>query len=156
MATEQKEQKAQKPAQRAVKPKTAGNAAKTKTAGAAKGRAGAAGTKENTAKQAKTTKAKNKLKIIPIGGVGEIGKNMTVLEYGKDMIVIDCGLIFPDDDMPGIDLVIPDMTYIEKNAEKLRGILLTHGHEDHIGALPFALKQLSAPVDGTTLSSSTA
>ena len=80
MATEQKEQKAQKPAQRAVKPKTAGNAAKTKTAGAAKGRAGAAGTKENTAKQAKTTKAKNKLKIIPLGGVGEIGKNMTVLE----------------------------------------------------------------------------
>ena len=146
MATEQKEQKAQKPAQRAVKPKTAGNAAKTKTAGAAKGRAGAAGTKENTAKQAKTTKAKNKLKIIPLGGVGEIGKNMTVLEYGKDMIVIDCGLIFPDDDMPGIDLVIPDMTYIEKNAEKLRGILLTHGHEDHIGALPFALKQFSAPV----------
>ena len=151
MATEQKEQKAQKPAQRAVKPKTAGNAAKTKTAGAAKGRAGAAGTKENTAKQAKTTKAKNKLKIIPLGGVGEIGKNMTVLEYGKDMIVIDCGLIFPDDDMPGIDLVIPDMTYIEKNAEKLRGILLTHGHEDHIGALPFALKQFSAPVYGTKL-----
>ena len=130
MATEQKEQKAQKPAQRAVKPKTAGNAAKTKTAGAAKGRAGAAGSKESTAKQAKTTKAKNKLKIIPLGGVGEIGKNMTVLEYGKDMIVIDCGLIFPDDDMPGIDLVIPDMTYIEKNAEKLRGILLTHGHEE--------------------------
>lgn len=97
------------------------------------------------------SKAKPKLKIIPLGGVGEIGKNMTVLEYGKDIVVIDCGLIFPDDDMPGIDLVIPDMTYLEKNADKLRGILITHGHEDHIGALPFALKQLKAPVYGTKL-----
>ena len=100
---------------------------------------------------ARTGRAKNKLKIIPLGGVGEIGKNMTVLEYGKDMIIIDCGLIFPDDDMPGIDLVIPDMTYVEKNADKLRGILVTHGHEDHIGALPFALKQFQTPVYGTKL-----
>ena len=80
------------------------------------------------AQSARTGRAKNKLKIIPLGGVGEIGKNMTVLEYGKDMIIIDCGLIFPDDDMPGIDLVIPDMTYVEKNADKLRVILVTHGH----------------------------
>ena len=88
----------------------------------------------------------SKLKIIPLGGVGEIGKNMTVVEYGKDMIVVDCGLSFPDDDMPGIDLVIPDMTYLEKNLEKLRGFLITHGHEDHIGALPFALQKLDVPV----------
>ena len=93
----------------------------------------------------------SKLRIIPLGGVGEIGKNLTVIEYGKDMVVVDCGLIFPDDDMPGIDLVIPDMTYLEKNAEKLRGFLITHGHEDHIGALPFALQKLEAPVYGTRL-----
>lgn len=93
----------------------------------------------------------SKLKIIPLGGVSEIGKNMTVIEYGKDMVVVDCGLSFPDDDMPGIDLVIPDMTYLEKNAEKLRGFLITHGHEDHIGALPFALQKLDVPVYGTKL-----
>ncbi len=93
----------------------------------------------------------SKLKIIPLGGVGEIGKNMTVIEYGKDIVVVDCGLIFPDDDMPGIDLVIPDMSYLEKNADKLRAILVTHGHEDHIGALPFALKQFNVPVYGTRL-----
>ncbi len=98
------------------------------------------------------SKAKgNKLKIIPLGGVGEVGKNMTVLEYGKDMIIVDCGLIFPDDDLPGIDLVIPDMSYVEKNADKLRGILVTHGHEDHIGALPYALKQFKTPVYGSKL-----
>ncbi|MCE5235516.1 MAG: ribonuclease J [Clostridiaceae bacterium] len=96
-------------------------------------------------------KLASKLKIIPLGGVGEIGKNMTILEYGKDIVVVDCGLIFPDDDMPGIDLVIPDMSYLEKNAEKLRAILVTHGHEDHIGALPFALKQFNVPVYGTKL-----
>ena len=103
------------------------------------------------AQSARTGRGKNKLKIIPLGGVGEIGKNMTVLEYGKDMIIIDCGLIFPDDDMPGIDLVIPDMTYVEQNADKLRGILVTHGHEDHIGAMPFALKKFQTPVYGTKL-----
>lgn len=98
------------------------------------------------------SKAKsNKLKIIPLGGVGEVGKNLTVLEYGKDMIVIDCGLIFPDDDLPGIDYVIPDMSYLDKNADKLKGFLITHGHEDHIGALPYALKQFKAPVYGTKL-----
>ena len=91
------------------------------------------------------SRSKAKLKIIPLGGVGEIGKNMTVIEYGKDIIVVDCGLIFPDDDMPGIDLVIPDMSYLEKNAEKIRGILITHGHEDHIGGIPFLLQQVNIP-----------
>ena len=90
------------------------------------------------------------LKIIPLGGVGEIGKNMTVLEYGNDMIVVDCGLIFPDEDMPGIDVVIPDMTYLSENAARLRGFLITHGHEDHIGALPYALREFDVPVYGTS------
>lgn len=91
------------------------------------------------------------MKIIPLGGVGNIGKNITVLEYGKDMIVVDCGLMFPDDEMFGIDYVIPDMSYLEEQADKLRGIILTHGHEDHIGALPFALKSVSTPVYGTEI-----
>lgn len=94
----------------------------------------------------------SKLKIIPLGGVAEIGKNMTVIEYGKDIVVVDCGLIFPDEEMLGIDLVIPDMTYLEKNSDKLRGFLITHGHEDHIGALPFALQKFAdVPVYGTKL-----
>jgi ribonuclease J len=91
------------------------------------------------------------LRIIPLGGVGEIGKNLTVIEYGNDIVVIDCGLSFPDEDMLGIDLVIPDMTYLENNKDKIRGFLITHGHEDHIGALPYALKKLNAPVFGTDL-----
>lgn len=94
---------------------------------------------------------KPKLKVMSLGGLEEIGKNMTVLEYNNDIIVIDCGLAFPEDDMLGIDLVIPDITYLLKNKEKVRGILLTHGHEDHIGALPYVLKQLNVPVFGTLL-----
>ena len=92
-----------------------------------------------------------KLKIIPLGGLNEIGKNMTVLEYGKDMIVIDCGLGFPEDDMYGVDLVIPDVTYLVKNKNKLKGFFITHGHEDHIGALPYVLQAVNAPVHGTPL-----
>ena len=97
---------------------------------------------------AKTAK---KLKIIPLGGVGEIGKNMTVIEYGSDIIIVDCGMSFPDEEMPGINVVIPDMTYIEKNAANVRGILITHGHEDHIGAVPYALQKLNVPVYATKL-----
>ena len=92
-----------------------------------------------------------KLRIVSLGGLGEIGKNMTVLEYGDDMIVVDCGLGFPDDEMPGIDLVIPDISYLEQNREKLRGIFFTHGHEDHIGASPYVLKSLDTPLYGTRL-----
>ena len=91
------------------------------------------------------------LKVIFIGGVGEIGKNMTALQYGDEIIVIDCGCTFPDSDMPGIDLVIPDITYLLANKEKVKGIVLTHGHEDHIGALPYILKDLNVPVYGTKL-----
>lgn len=94
---------------------------------------------------------KEKLKIIPLGGLDEIGKNMTVIEYGNDIVVIDCGLAFPDDDMLGVDLVIPDTTYLKRNYKKLRGYLITHGHEDHIGGLPYVLREVNAPVYGTRL-----
>lgn len=94
---------------------------------------------------------KEKLKIIPLGGLNEIGKNMTVIEYGNDIIVVDCGLAFPDDDMLGVDLVIPDTTYLKRNAAKLRGYVITHGHEDHIGGIPYVLRESNAPVYATKL-----
>ena len=92
-----------------------------------------------------------KLRIIPLGGLDEIGKNITVLEYGKDMIVIDCGVGFPDDDMYGVDLVIPDFSYLQANQKKLRGFFITHGHEDHIGSIPYAMRQVSCPIHGTAM-----
>ena len=91
----------------------------------------------------------HKLRIIPLGGVGEIGKNMTVIEYQNDILIIDCGLIFPDEEMPGIDVVIPDMTYLEQHADRIRGMCVTHGHEDHIGAIPYAMERFRCPIYGT-------
>ena len=93
-----------------------------------------------------------KLKIISLGGLNEIGKNMTVYEYGGDIIVVDCGMGFPDDDMYGIDVVIPDVSYLIKNQNKIRGIFITHGHEDHIGALPYVLRSVNAPIYATRMS----
>ena len=103
-------------------------------------------------KQKRKVEKGNKLKVMCLGGLAEIGKNMTVLEYGDDIVVIDCGMGFPDDDMPGVDLVIPDVSYLVSNAHKIRGILITHGHEDHIGAVPYILQQIDAPIYGTRLS----
>lgn len=96
-------------------------------------------------------KNKTKLKIIPLGGLCEIGKNITVFEYGGDILVLDCGLAFPDEEMFGVDLVIPDTSYLVKNKDKIKGIVLTHGHEDHIGALPYLLREVSAPIYGTNM-----
>lgn len=97
------------------------------------------------------SKNEQKLQIIPLGGIGEIGKNMTVIQYDKEIIVVDCGLMFPEEEMLGIDMVIPDITYLIENKEKIKAIVITHGHEDHIGALPYVLQQINVPLYGTRL-----
>lgn len=91
------------------------------------------------------------VRIIPLGGLKEIGKNITAIETGNDIMLIDCGLCFPDDDMLGVDIVLPDFSYIVENQKKLKGLVVTHGHEDHIGAIPYILKQVNIPVYGTKL-----
>ena len=95
--------------------------------------------------------AESKLSLIPLGGLGEIGKNMMAVRYNKEIIVIDAGLMFPEDELLGIDIVIPDFSYLVENKEMIKGIVLTHGHEDHIGALAYVLKEINVPVYGTKL-----
>lgn len=106
---------------------------------------------EKTIPEIKENKSKNKVKITFLGGVGEIGKNMTAFETENEMIVVDAGMTFPGEDLPGVDAVVPDISYLIANKKKLKAIILTHGHEDHIGALPFVLSELNVPIYGTRL-----
>ncbi|HPB81258.1 MAG TPA: ribonuclease J [Spirochaetota bacterium] len=97
------------------------------------------------------TKDKQKLRIIPVGGLDAIGRNMTIFEYDEDIIIVDCGIMFPTDEMPGVDFLIPDLSYVAKNRHRVKAILITHGHEDHIGAVPFLLQEVNAPIYATRI-----
>ena len=147
---------AKAPAVKAASAKTSASKASAAKTGTSKAAARDAGTKGNRPQARHNSKAakpdgKGKLKIIPLGGLEQIGMNITAFEYDDSIIVVDCGLAFPGDDMLGIDLVIPDVTYLKQNIEKVKGFVITHGHEDHIGALPYILQQVNVPVYGTKL-----
>ena len=116
--------------------------------------------KQNTKKQYNNTSKKRNtspkaptmpVKVIPLGGLGEVGKNITLYEYDGDMLLVDCGMTFPDADTPGVDIVIPDFAYLIENKDKIKGLVVTHGHEDHIGAIPYLLKQFNLPIYATRL-----
>ena len=107
--------------------------------------------KPKNQKNSAPRKNEKSVKVIPLGGLGEIGKNMTLLEFEDDIIIIDCGIGFPEEDMPGVDLVIPNFAYLEEHRTKIRGVLLTHGHEDHIGGIPYLLRHFNIPIWGTAL-----
>ena len=139
----------QKPAQKSTK-KSVQKPADTESSSRKKS-VGGGSTKKSEKSIAVKPDPNAKLRIIPLGGLNEIGKNMTAIECGNDIVVIDCGLAFPDEEMPGVDLVIPDVTYLAENANRVRGILLTHGHEDHIGAIPYVLREINPPIYGTKL-----
>ncbi len=140
------------PAAKSKKAK-AGQKPATKTAATRKStsRPVAAGQTQRTRSRQSSAKGGKQLHIIPLGGLGEIGKNMTLYEYDGDMFLVDCGMSFPDETLPGIDIIIPDFTYVLKNKDKIKGLVVTHGHEDHIGAIPYLLKEFNVPVYGTRL-----
>ena len=128
------------------------NSQKTKPEKAKKEASKKNDTKKNFQKNKKNTKAaKSPLRIIPLGGLGEIGKNITAYEYKEDILLVDCGMAFPDEETPGVDIVIPDFTYLVKNKDRIKALVVTHGHEDHIGAIPYLLNQINIPIYATRL-----
>ena len=146
-----KRQNQSKKEKKEATPTSASAPVKAKNEKPAASKRSAGGEKRREAPHSKGKGKKNTLRVISLGGLQEVGKNITALEYGNDIIIVDCGMGFPDEDMPGVDLVIPDFSYLEENRDRVRGVLLTHGHEDHIGGVPYLLKTISVPVYGTPL-----
>ncbi|MBO5252700.1 MAG: ribonuclease J, partial [Clostridia bacterium] len=135
------------PVQQKKETKPAKSTKKTKSTGTKKTQT----SRKGRGRKPEAEKPKPSVRAYFLGGLNEIGKNFTLFEFGQDMIIVDCGLAFPDEDMPGIDAVIPDFSFVEKNSDRILGIFITHGHEDHIGALPYLLKKINVPVYGTAL-----